>query len=346
MKAHFLNKIFKENLNFLPKWHGALANHTSMAATAMFLMSEYGCFDERGIKKQADNYMQNLTPNRINQSLIDLGGLDWTMQQSLLGRDDFYESWKSYFINELSSNDHKVVIALWLERLGVGVSAAAGHSLIRLAYGLMAEPYLERKVFIEEVAVCLSDYCSRYLALSENKPDISTRKTSLSQYILQGSDLSSKNREILNSCSLIEDKYFICRNFSEFKQATMSVNVMFDFEKVLENIVSISIVNPDFALLHCITLAHAVLYLTDVLPAFEQRPLYQGYRDYVIAALLCQNLKMQKFEKQSISINNLWQKISDLENTHSQKIAFSLIELSKRYDSPLYLQSVVSFINK
>jgi len=52
------------------------------------------------------------------------------------------------FLQQFLNNDPKVIIGLWLERLGEGVSSAAGHSVIRLSYALKAEPYLERERFI------------------------------------------------------------------------------------------------------------------------------------------------------------------------------------------------------
>jgi len=345
MKTHILNKIFKENLKYLPKWHGALANHVSMAAVAMFTMKEWVPIDNSQIEKQAQKYMENLTSLRTNSSSIDLHQLDWEMQKNLLGYDEYYESWKSFFLKEFSDKDTKEVICIWLDRLGIGMSAAAGHSIIRLAYALMAEPNLEREVFIEEIATCLGDYASRYFPLSDKNPEKdSSQKIPLDQYILEHPPLSEEKLSILSSCSLIEDKYYLCRNFPEFHQALAQVNTGISFEPVLRNLSSIAVTNPNFALLHCITLGHALLYLYDKLPEFNKVSLSQGYRDFVIAALLCNNLSIKPFENKDVTLKQVYRQVSDLQNDHSQKIVFSLTELYKRYSSPLYLEAALSYI--
>jgi len=99
MQDHLLNKIFKENLKYLPKWHGALANHVSMAAFALFTMKEWVPIDDSKIEMEAKKYMINLTPVRVNSSSIDLSKLSWELQKSLLGHDEYYESWKGFFYN-------------------------------------------------------------------------------------------------------------------------------------------------------------------------------------------------------------------------------------------------------
>lgn len=344
MEEHLINKIFKENHKYLPKWQGALANHVSMAALALYKMKEWAPINDQKILREAHKYMENLTPNRVNSSSIDMNLLSWTMQNKLLGHDEYYESWKNYFLLALTDGQIKEIIGLWLDRLGVGLSAAAGHSVIRLAYALMAEPYLERKVFIEEIATCLADYASRYFPLSRITIVNASQSVPLDQYILEHSPLSDEKQTILSSCRLIEDKFFLCRNFSEFHDALALVNSEINFKKVLSNLSSIAVTNPNFTLLHCITIAHAILYLTEHLPSFNKANLYQGYRDFVIAALLCNNLSYKSFEHQTISLDQVYQHVSILENDHSQKIAFTLTELYKQHASPIYLEAAMSYI--
>lgn len=345
MKKHILNKIFKENLKYLPKWHGALANHVSMAAVALYTMKEWVPIDDEKIEREAQKYMENLTPLRINSASIDMNRLSWDMQKNLLGHDEFYESWKAFFLKQFLDKDIKEVIGFWLERLGLGLSAAAGHSVIRLAYALMAQPCLERDVYIEEIATCLADYTARYFSLSHKNSSIeSSQKIHLAQYVLEHAALSEEKLSILTSCNLIEDKYFLCRNFPEFHQALEQVKTAINFKQVLINLSSIAVTNPNFALLHCITLGHAILFLTDNLPQFNKATLYQGYRDFVIAALLCNNLFVKPFENKAVTLEEIYRQVSKLNNDHSQKIVFSLTELYKRYSAPIYLEAALSYI--
>ncbi len=345
MKSHLINNIFKENLKYLPKWQGALANHVSMAAVAMFKMKEWVHIEDSEIERQAKKYALNLTPNRINSSSIDLQQIEWAMQKKLLGYDEYYESWKNFFLKEFADKDTKEVMSLWLSRLGTGISAAAGHSVIRLAYALMAEPHLERAVFIEEIATCFGDYASRYFPLSEEIiTNDSSKKIRLDQYILEHNGLPEEKLSILSSCNLIEDKYYLCRNFPEFHEALSKLNTEIDFESVLKNLASIAATNPSFALLHCITLAHALLCLYDYLPAFNKKSLSHGYRDYVVAAILTNNLNIQPFELEGVTLEQVYQNVEGLQNDHSQKIAFTLTELYARYSNPIYLEAALSYI--
>ena len=344
MKTHLINSIFKENLKYLPKWQGALANHVSMAAVAMFEMKKWVRIDDSEIENQAKKYTENLTLNRKNSSAIDLQQIEWPMQKSLLGHDEYYESWKRFFLKELADKDAKEVISLWLSRLGAGISAAAGHSVIRLAYAVMAASYLEQEVFVQEIATCLADYASRYFPLSdETIINDSVQRIPLDQYILAHKVLPKEQLSLLSSCNLIEDKYFLCRNFPEFHEALSKVNTEIDFEIVLKNLASISVTNPSFALLHCITLAHALLCLYDYLPEFNKKTLSQGYRDYVVAAILTNNLNRQSFEIKGATLEQVYQQVEGLQDDHSQKIAFTLTALYKRYGAQIFLEAAVSF---
>lgn len=345
MNQHLINNIYKENLKYLPKWHGALANHTSMAAVAMYTMKEWVPIEDSEILKQAKKYMLNLTPIRENSSSIDLHQIDWALQKKLLGHDEYYESWKNFFLKEFTNKDPKEITSLWLSRLGIGISAAAGHSVIRLAYAFMAESFLERNVFIEEIATCFGDYAARYFPLStEISKNNTPQNIQLDEFILDHNNLPEAKLSILSSCRLIEDKYHICRNFPEFQEAVAQVNSIIDFEAILKNLCAIAINTPSFALLHCITLAHALLHLFDYLPEFNKLTIYHGYRDYVIAALLTNNLNAQPFEKKDVSLDEVYQHVEGLENDHSQKIAFTLMELHKRNEDPIFLQAALSFI--
>lgn len=345
MEEHVLNKIFKENLKYLPRWHGALANHVSMAAVALFTMKERAHIDDAKIEKEAKVYSKNLTPIRNNSSSIDLKQIDWKIQKSLLGHDEYYESWKNFFLEEFESRNINELIAKWLERLGHGISAAAGHSVIRLAYAFKAKDYLQKEVYLEEIATCLADYASRYFPLSNHQVEpIAHQKISLDKYILEHKPLSNENLRLLDSCRLIEDKFFVCRNFSEFHDALSRVNTQINFKKIFDGLSTIAVANPNFALLHCITLGDAILFLSENLPVFNKTSVHQGYRDFVIAALLCNNLTVRSFEQKNVSIEQVYEAVNILNNDHKQKIVFTLTELYKRYSSPVYLEAALSYI--
>jgi len=83
MQNHLLNKIFKENLKYLPKWYGALANHISMAAFALIAMKEWVPIEDTKIEREAKKYMENLTPVRVNSASIDLSKLSWELQKKV-----------------------------------------------------------------------------------------------------------------------------------------------------------------------------------------------------------------------------------------------------------------------
>jgi hypothetical protein len=98
-----LNSIYLNNLEYLARWNTCLANHVSMAATAMYLMKDRAKISPRKISADANIYTKMLSPKRMNSAYIKLGKLSWSIQRQLLGHDDLQESWQVFFQKHLIS---------------------------------------------------------------------------------------------------------------------------------------------------------------------------------------------------------------------------------------------------
>ena len=61
-----LNTIFRDNHGYLARWDTAYANHLSMAAAALFLMSDRCAIPAEKLERDAAIYQGYLSPLRRN----------------------------------------------------------------------------------------------------------------------------------------------------------------------------------------------------------------------------------------------------------------------------------------
>jgi hypothetical protein len=332
-----LEEVYEANLNYLARWDTSLANHVSMAAAAMFLMREKTQVEARKIRCDAATYSESLSPKRVNAAFIKLEGLTWSIQQQLLGHDDLQESWLTFFRNALDQ-DVDLVIAVWLQRLGYGISAAAGHSIIRIHYAMAVRDALSCDVFKEELAISFADLASRYTVLTLG--NIAERKRSLEDYIDDHPSLPASVVTMIEHGSLIEDRLFLVKTNPIYQSTVQGIALNYDIVQCLRRLAVIAKKTADFTLLHTITVGQALIDIMRWCPALDNLSLRQGYRDFVVAAVFANNLPNVTLDTENeTTIDEVYAEVPNLTNDHSQKITYSLTKLYEEFAYPEFLQA-------
>ena len=323
-----LKAIYKTNVSYQARWNTSLANHASMAATAMYLMKDKADISAEKINGEAAEYSKSLSTKRINESFIDIAKLPDDIQNSLLGHDDLQESWQAYFAAALSRNlDSNIQI--WLERFGAGLNAAAGHSILRLYFSLTVRGLFDREFLIQELSICFADLASRYCELSDVAD--TGGETRLTDFLLSHSALTGADLNSVKSGQLMEDRMLILKSLETYQSVIRSISLEYDLIDTLRSLASMATEAPNIGVLHAITVGQALLGIYDIYPSLKKSSLNRGYRDYVIAMVLGYELpNAKRLIVESLTLTEVYKQVVDLRNDHSQKATFSLTHLYER----------------
>ena len=338
-----LNEIYKQNLNYLARWNTGLANHVSMAAAAMFLMRDSTNISQQKLLEDAIAYSEQLSLKRKNDGGIKLDELTWPVQQKLLGHDDFQESWQSYFIQQFNLDTERTLM-FWLSRLGDGLSAAAGHSVIRIHFALAVRRQLDKAVFEEEMAIAFSDLASRYNRLTQG--DRNTGNKSLEEFLIDHSGLPNETKHLAKAGKLIEDRLMIIRTQENFQSTAQAIAVDYDLVQCLRLLSSMVTESANFALLHAITVGQALLDIMTWFPEMNNNPIRLGYRDYVTAIVIGEDLpNAANTENSNVKLSDIYSRVPQLNNDHAQKISFSLSRLYREFEYSEFLTAANLYQN-
>ncbi len=321
-----LNRIFETNLGYLARWDTLLANHVSMAAAAMFLMGERSGVRPSKLLDDAACNTRNLSPRRTNAGAIAFERLPWPVQRELLGLDDLWESWEALFIQEFDGDDLDEPIRRWVERLGFGLCAAAGHSIIRIHFALAVREVLAKRILRRELAIAFADLASRYTILTAN--DFAAGEESLEAFLDNHPSPPDAVTDLVCSGMLIEDRFLLLRTDDLFRQTAIGISLDYDILECLRRLASLVGEDFDITLLHAITVGEAVHGICTCLSNFDARSLLQGYRDFVVATVFASGLQNTILgRKPQTSIDAVFARVPTLATDHAQKATFSLTRL-------------------
>ena len=332
-----LKQIFERNFGYLARWNTTNANHVSMAAAAMYLMREKTQVRMEKLIDDSQTNSKQLSPRRKNDTFVKLIDLPWNIQQTMLGYDDLQESWYSFFQSEFEG-DLVQTIPVWLERLGIGFSSAAGHSVIRIYYAIAVRKVLTPSIFKEELAISFADIASRHYPMTEGT--IAIGSNALEDYLEYHLPIDNAVSALVNSGTLIEDRMMILRATSYYQDTVSNIAINFNIEKCLRRLAGMVKKSPDFMLLHTITTGQALLELIRWYPDMDDSSLRQGYRDFVVAAVISSHLpnSMLIFET-NLKVREIFERVPLLKNDHSQKATYSLMKLHEEYRHPEFLNA-------
>ena len=118
----------------------------------------------------------------------------------------------------------------------------------------------------------------------------------------------------------------------------------FDFAETLETLSLIATRNPNFTLLHLITVGEAMVGLSELLLNLNDQSLRAGYLDFVVAAFMAEQLKLANGETAPRS-QGVLPLLKTTRDDHAIKSAYSLTELYRRYKKPIFLSAARKFFD-
>jgi hypothetical protein len=148
-----LAELLAQNRQFDAEYQGGLSNHLSMALVAL---QRLGAPDAR-LRAYFDRYRRRLVPRRAPS--LPLPRASW---QAHRGTQKRYADYLVFFEEELRQLGLERLLGTYLPPLLPGLSAAAFHAQIRLAYALEAQDPLD-------VAASLAYFADSYLPLGPGK---------------------------------------------------------------------------------------------------------------------------------------------------------------------------------
>ena len=144
-----IDELLEKNRHFDAQFGGGLSNHLSMALVAL---ARLGATDAR-LGQFFAAYSKQLEPRPVERTPITRE----TFTKNL-GTHHRYGDYLAFFADELHRNGRTQLLATYLPNLVPGISGAAFHAMIRLAYGLEIDDDAE-------VAASLAYLADAYLML-------------------------------------------------------------------------------------------------------------------------------------------------------------------------------------
>jgi hypothetical protein len=140
-----------------PAYSGGLANHAPMVAEALVML-------DRGdaISSWIDTYAPRLEAWPRSGGRIAQNG--WT---DALGKSERATDWREFFVAELASAPVREVLAVWVPRLGAGISGSAAHGVIRVGHVARALAVRETAPRKAELAAGLAYWASTFHRLPD-----------------------------------------------------------------------------------------------------------------------------------------------------------------------------------
>jgi hypothetical protein len=142
-----------------PEYQGGLANHGPMASEALIAMGR-----PDAVVNWVERYKKSLQPHATPTGKINKP--EW--QQSL-GNFNLSAEWIAFFNRELKEKPWRSVLNEWITNLAPGLSAAAGHGLLRTAHITRRLAKKETQRRLHELAEGLGYWAARYQILPSNE---------------------------------------------------------------------------------------------------------------------------------------------------------------------------------
>lgn len=142
-----LRRWLDQGLAFGAEYQGALSNHLPMNLIALHRL---GATDA-----QCERFIESYTPRLEPLAADDTAITDWRDHRGAHAHNAAY---RRFFAAQLATRGRAAVLAGYLPQLAPGVSGAAFHPLIRLAFALEADSD-------PEVAEALASWCMAYQEL-------------------------------------------------------------------------------------------------------------------------------------------------------------------------------------
>jgi hypothetical protein len=193
-----------------------------------------------------------------------------------------------------------------------------------------------------EMAVSFTDLASRYTVLTRESESIG--ELPLEEYLDHHTGLPDSVARLVESGTLIEDRLLILQTQSIYQSLTREIALGFDLVECLRRLASMVTETANFMLLHAITVGQALLDIWKWYPTLDDRPMRQGYRDFVVATVLACGLPNASLSSRNeVSIDEVYSRISKLKNDHAQKASYSLTRLHDEFGHSEFLTAAIHY---
>jgi hypothetical protein len=256
-----------------PEYQGGLANHGPMAAEAMVAMGR-----PNSVTSWVERYKTSLQDHPSPRGKISKA--EW---RESLGNFNLAAEWIEFFNRELKENPWTKVVNEWVTNLAPGLSAAAGHGLLRTAHIIRRLEKKESEGRLRELAEGFGYWAARYQALptSDAKP---TKKLLPSQALKEVQLLPAEQRgrggSIVGGLMRLDD-------FAPFAEEINLVDVTANPSQFISNLTetfaTLYVENPSrrfiISFIHDVTAPSAIrLLLPHLSPEAKQSAMGYGWQ--------------------------------------------------------------------
>jgi Questin oxidase-like len=235
-----------------PEYQGGLANHGPMASEALIAMDR-----PDAVVNWVERYKKSLQTHAT-----PIGKINKTEWQQSLGNFNLSAEWIAFFNRELKEKPWRSVLNEWVTNFAPGLSAAAGHGLLRTAHITRRLAKKETQSRLHELAEGLGYWAARYqiLPANERKP---AKQLLPSQAINQLKLLPTEQR--LNGPSVVRGLLKL-EDFPPFADVINMVDTSGDPEKFISNLTetfaTVYVENPSrryiISFIHAVTAPSAI----------------------------------------------------------------------------------------
>ncbi len=329
------NKV-NDYQNFAPEYGSLnLTNHLPMAQFALYRVGTSDADLDRFTNYYID--LHNL-PSVEPATGLSLNEDNW---RNYLGTRGYFADFRHFFANRLETLGRKKFLEIYFNALLMGISSAAFHSLIRLAYGVDSEND-------EEILSGMAYLADAFLELRGPLPEVSTNAGSLHDQMNFVSEELSSDRLVLPALDGI-----IFQKMNAVSQPkvleSISKNLAIPAGTQLRNFADVALElylsTKDFTTLHTVTSCHASRVM---MPFVEDESSYLQYyyQAFLAAYLTIGAPKILKHEtslqasdeKLVAAIKTSTQKATD---DHDIKLTYTALQECQSYQNNLYLRAAV-----
>lgn len=312
-----------------------LTNHLPMAQFAMFRMGA----NDADFNRFSNHYicLHDLPPVGSTTG-IRLQDDNW---QDYLGTRKYFADYRLFFGEQLNKLGRKRYLGVYFNSLVGGISSAAFHSLIRLAYGVDSEND-------EEILSGMAYLADAYLELHGPLPKTSTSGTSLhDQMNYVSSELASGRLKLPALEGIIFQKMEAVSQPDVLADISDNLSIpagttLRDFADLALNLY---LSTKDFTTLHTVTSCHASRVM---MPFIEDESSYlQYFYQAFLAAYLTIGAPPIELHGTSLqpSDENLIEEIKaaaqKATDDHDIKLTYTALEEHQAYHNSLYLKAAV-----
>ena len=343
----FLENAIQNNFQFSPTFRGSLSNHLPMISYCLFdLNRKYGVNNT----KISEEYIKKLDPTENLVSDLNISRLNLKHKKLILGDVRFLCEWEKYFYQGIcNAIDEIKFINDTIKFLSEGlISGALGHAFLRIISVLRGKEYLSEVTYRTELAKSFAYAATSYFPLYlDNVNEQMTGKMNIVSFLQKDKGFSKELSDSLSHISYATSKGRLVKNESEFIDKVKLIDTSFNYMDILKYSSKIAVKTPNFVLLHVITVGHSLWYLEKTFPCFYQEDLRKYYAHFVLYAYLAENLTGVSEEGNlngHVTKDSLLSKFDSLQDDHSLKSLFALLELFDATGEQCFLDAANSFI--